>query len=164
MSGYKNSKKDSFLNSIPTISLDAIDNDLSMRCKFNFSYFHVQEGISQSFADWAEHELVKLLEKLKEYSKFSLEHWKKQIVGKYPVLAIYDQFPTNTDFQQPTFIPHQAEWGRFHLENTVRIIGFVIPHSHHDQPHSKTRIRYDRNTFYIVYLDRDHRFYKTDKS
>lgn len=164
MSKYPNTKKESFLNSIPTISLDAIDTDLSIRCKFNFSYFDVQEGISQSFSDWAEHELIKLLEKLKEYSKFSLEHWKRQTVGRYPVFAIYEQFPTNTDFQQPKFIPHQAEWGRFHLENTVRVIGFVIPHSYHDQLHPKTKTRYDRNTFYIVYLDKDHRFYKTDRS
>lgn len=163
MGKFQNSKKACFLASISEISLDQVNNDLTKRCKFNFSYFHVQEGISQDFSDWDGNELAKLLNKLKEYSRFTLEHWTRQKVGRYPVFSIYDQFPTNTDFSKPNHVPHQVEWARFHLENTVRLIGFVIPDTYHDQPHNTTRMLFDRNTFYVVYLDKDHRFYKTDR-
>jgi len=159
----KNSRKDSFLASIPTISLDSDDNDLTSKCKFNFGYFDVQDGISQDFKEWSQDELSKLMDKLKNYSKSSLEYWKNQKVGNYPVFVIYEQFPTNTDFTKPKHIPHQALWARFHLENKVRLIGFVIPDEYADMAHPKTAQRFDTNTFYVVYLDKEHRFYKTEK-
>lgn len=163
MPKFKNNKKDSFLTSITIISLDDNTNDLTKRCKFNFSYFDVQNNISQEFNEWEHLELTKLLDKLKEYSKFSLKYWKNQFVGKYTVFAIYDSFPTNTDFEQPKHIPHQAMWARLHLENKVRVIGFVIPEEYHNKEHPTTKMLFDCNTFYIVYLDKEHRFYKTDR-
>jgi hypothetical protein len=163
MSDFKNNRKEGFLASIPIISLDSPDDELTKRCKFNFSYFHVQDSISQDFVDWDGNELAKLLNKLKEYSKFTLNHWTRKKVGRYSVFAIYEQFPTNTDFIKPDHIPHQAEWARFHLENRVRVIGFVIPEEYHNNPHPTTRMLFDRNTFYVVYLDKEHRFYKTDR-
>jgi hypothetical protein len=159
----KNSRKTSFLASIPTISLDDNSNSLTIKCKFNFSYFDVQNGISQDFQDWSYEELVKLLEKFKNYSEFSLTHWQREKVGKYSVFVVYDQFPINTDFTKPKHIPHQALWARFHLENMVRVIGFVIPDEYADKAHPKTASRFDTNTFYIVYLDKEHRFYKTER-
>jgi hypothetical protein len=163
MGKFKNHRKEGFLASIPIISLLDSNNDLTKRCKFNFSYFDVQDSISQDFHEWDREELAKLLNKLKEYSKFTLDHWTRQKVGNYPVFAIYDQFPTNTDFTQPKHIPHQVEWARFHLENLVRVIGFVIPAEFQNKYHETTHMLFDRNTFYIVYLDRDHRFYKTER-
>lgn len=163
MKKFKNSKKTSFLDSITTISLDDDSNSLTIKCKFNFSYFDVQNGISQGFQDWTHEELVKLLEKLRNYSEFSLTHWRSQKVGNYPVFVVYEQFPTNTDFAKPKHIPHQALWARFHLENKVRVIGFVIPDEYADKAHQKTAQRFDTNTFYIVYLDKEHKFYKTEK-
>ena len=64
----------------------------------------------------------------------------------------YDSFPTNTDFTLPKHIPHQAIWSRFHLENKVRLIGFVIPDGYNDTVHIKTNKRFDTNIFYIVFL------------
>jgi len=159
----KNSRKDSFLASISTISLDSDNNDLTSKCKFNFGYFDVQNGISQDFQEWSQDELSKLLDKLKNYSKSSLVYWKNQKAGNYPVFVVYEQFPTNTDFTKPKHIPHQALWARFHLENKVRVIGFVIPDEYADKAHPKTAQRFDTNTFYIVYLDKEHKFYKTDR-
>lgn len=163
MSSFKNTKTKSFLDSIPVISLDSDDNDLTNRCKFNFGYFYVQSGISQDFENWSHAELIKLLNKLKNYSKSSLEYWKNQKVGNYPVFTVYECFPVNTDFTKPKHIPHQVLWARFHLENRVRLIGFVIPDEYKDKAHQKTAYRFDTNTFYVVYLDKEHRFYKTDK-
>lgn len=163
MKKFSNSKKTSFLDSIPTLSLESDDNDLTSKCKFNFGYFDLQEGISQDFKEWSHDELIKLLDKLKNYSKSSLEYWKNERVGKYPVFVVYEQFPTNTDFVQPKHIPHQALWARFHLENKVRVIGFVLPDEYKDKVHQKTAHRFDTNTFYILYLDKEHRFYKVEK-
>jgi hypothetical protein len=163
MSKFSNSKRDSFLNSIPQVSLDSDANDTTKRCKFNFSFFDVQAGVSQDFDDWAKDELVKLLEKLKHYSKDSLDFWQSQKVGRYSVFVVYESFPVDSDFTRPKHIPHQAQWARFHLENKVRLIGFVIPKSYNGKIHQTTSYRFDTNTFYVVYLDKDHRFYKVKK-
>lgn len=159
---YSNSKKISFLDSIPTVSLDDDKNTITLRCKFNFSYFTIDEA-SQDFKEWSQNELSKLLDKLKEYSKFSLEHWTTQYQGKFPTFVKYDSYPTNTDFTKPKHIPHQAIWSRFHLENKVRLIGFVIPDEYDDKLHHQTNKRFDTNTFYVVFLDKEHRFYKVER-
>lgn len=112
-----NSRKASFLSSIPKISINANKNDLAQRCKFNFSYFVNDDDAGQDFKDWSQEELSKLFDKLKEYSKSSLNYWKTQNVGRYKVLENYGAFPTNTDFKEPDHIPIEAEWCRIHLEN-----------------------------------------------
>lgn len=62
-------------------------------------------------------------------------------------------------------VPIEAWWGRFRLENKVRLIGFVLP-DEHDGKEQKTgsNIRFDKNTFYIVFLDKNHQFYEVEKS
>ena len=162
MARYTNTKKTSFLDAIPTVSLDDEKNDLTLRCKFNFSYFTIDEA-GQDFKDWTQNELSKLLDKLKEYSKFPLNYWKNQTQGRYPTFVTYDSFPSNTDFTLPKHIPHQAVWSRFHLENKVRLIGFTIPEEYNNKVHTTTNKRFDINTFYIVFLDKEHRFYKVEK-
>jgi len=169
MGKFKNTKTESFLNSeFFKTSLDDENNNLTLRCKFNFSYFDNSQDCGQDFDEWTEIQLQKLLNKVKEYSKFSLKHWSNQKVGsgkhKHNILEIYGAFPTNTDFKCPTSIPHQVEWGRFRLENKVRLIGFVIPSSYHKTLHSKTMEMFDKNTFYVVFLDKEHKFYKTEKA
>jgi len=161
MSKKGNSKKKSFLASIPEISLNAANNNLAQRSKFNFSYFVNDDEAGQDFKDWTQEEVVKLLDKLKEYSKFTLNHWKTQNVGKYPVFVNYGAFPINTDFTEPKHIPLEVEWCRVHLENKPRLIGFVVPDSYHDTTQENSTFRFDKNTFYVVFLDREHKFYKT---
>ena len=151
-----------FLEKLPVTSIELDDNDLTIRCKFNFSYFTVQEK-SQDFGDWSQNELVKLLEKLKNYSGKSLNDWKNESAGKSgKVLSIYGKFPNKSEFSMPTHIPLEAEWGRFRLEQSVRLVGFVLPSSFHQTQHKKTGVQFDCNTFYIVFLDRDHKFYLTE--
>jgi len=159
-----NSRKASFLESIPQISLNARENNLAERCKFNFSYFVNSDRAGQDFDDWTKEELVKLMNKLKDYSQFPLTHWKTQKVGKYPVFVNYGSaFPTNTDFTEPTHIPIEVEWCRIHLENKPRLIGFVVPDSYHDDIQEGNSFKFDKNTFYVVFLDKEHKFYKTSK-
>lgn len=83
---------------------------MAQRCKFNFSYFINDDESGQDFNDWNQEELVKLFNKIKEYSKSPLSYWKTQNVGKYKVLVNYGSFPRGTDFTEPKHIPIEVEW------------------------------------------------------
>jgi hypothetical protein len=65
MGKFNNKKKESFLASIPTISIDTEDNDIAQRCKFNFSYFINGNEAGQDFKNWNHKQLYELLDKLK---------------------------------------------------------------------------------------------------
>lgn len=164
MSKFKNSKKDNFLSTIIQESLESEKNNLSVRCKFNFSYMDFSQEAGQSFEEWTKEELEKLLHKLKNYTENSLSYWQNQRVGggNNTVLEVYKSFPKKSDFIHPKYIPHEVWWSRFRLESSVRLVGFILPSEYKNKKHSKEDLYFDHNTFYIVFLDRDHRFYKMD--
>lgn len=163
MSSFNNSRKDKFLAAIPQSSLDSKADCITSKCKFNFAYF-MKQPASQSFDEWSKEQLSKLLDKLKEYSKESLTHWKTQPSKSGHILEIYGAFPkSNSDFTHPTNVPNQVEWGRFRLESAVRLVGFIIPNNYKDKLHETTQVRFDCNTFYVVFLDANHKFYKTEQ-
>ena len=157
----KNKRAESFLSNIPTASIEEITDTLAQKSKFNFAYF-VNDNSGQDFRDWTQKQLYELFDKLKEYSKFSLSHWEKQKLGNHPLFVKYDKFPTNSDFSVPKSVPHQAIWSRFRLEGDSRLIGFVLPDAYNDKEQNKSRFRFDTNTFYVVFLDEHHKFYKTN--
>lgn len=153
---YKNSRKESFLDSIPLASIESPDDRLACKSKFNFAYFDVQES-SQSFSDWDKDQLVDLLDKLKNFSREPLGYWKEE-----GTLVLYGGFPQKSSLKHPKHIPHQASWGRFRLAQKVRLVGFVLPKDFAEVRHSATNSLFDCNTFYIVFLDKDHKFYLTE--
>lgn len=162
MSKFNSSKKGRFLESIPTASLEHDDCPLTKRCKFNFAYFEKQSA-SQSFDELTKEELSGLFEKLRDYSKESLEYWMKQPVGKSgTVLSIYGAFPSKSKLSHPKHVPHQVTWGRFRLDWSGRLCGFTVPKGMEGTIHNSTRMPFDANTFYVVFLDSDHSFYQTD--
>ena len=157
----RNDRANKFLKAIESISsIENKEDIISQKSKFNFAYFINNDKAGQDFRDWEHKQLYELFDKLKEYSKFPLSHWENEKLGKYPLFTTYSQFPTNTEFRKPKSVPHQAIWGRFHLEGDSRLIGFVLPNEYKDQEQNKCGYRFDTNTFYIVFLDKDHRFYK----
>jgi predicted component of type VI protein secretion system len=79
------------------------------------------------------------------------------------MLANYGAFPAKSSFTHPKYIPHQADWARFRLGSKVRLIGFTVPAELHKTPHRKSGELFDKNTFYVVFLDRDHIFYLTEE-
>lgn len=141
------------------------ENDLlSKRCKFNFHYFSPSYG-GENFSSWSKQEINNLLDKLKAYSENSLEYWKQQSTAGYGnVLVIYGNFPetSKTNFKEPKHIPIEAKWARFRLGSKIRVIGFILSNSDNDKVHSTTGCRFDSNTFYIVFLDKEHKFYITE--
>lgn len=165
MKKIKNSKKNSFLDSLPTASIDLKTDTLTSRCKFNFSYMDFAQTAGQKFEDWPKEQLSKLLKKLCDYSKETLEYWQQQRVGakNNKVLEIYGGFPINSDFVHPKHVPHQVLWGRFRLEQKVRFVGFILPEDYHNKENKHTGYHFDGNTFYAVFLDANHRFYITQR-
>jgi hypothetical protein len=164
MSKFKNTKKDKAFKEFESLaSLDSESDTITQRCKFNFHYFEKQKA-GQNFDEWNHDELIKLMHKLKYYSESPLHYWKNQRTGAggLKVLEIYESFPINSDFTEPKHIPAEVHWARFRLEQKVRLIGFVIPESFYDRKHDKTDKRFDTNTFYVVFLDKNHRFYKIE--
>jgi len=167
MKKFKNTRKEAFLKNIPCISIDDVKSDLTKRCKFNFSYMDFSQSAGQKFEDWSQEQLAKLLNKLRNYSKESLKYWKNQKVrtgkGKQNVLEVYEKFPNNSDFIGPKHVPHQIQWARFRLARLPRLVGFLLPDNYHKKEHKGTKEFFDCNTFYVVFLDANHKFYKTKK-
>jgi len=161
----KSPKKQNFLSSIPQDTLK--DSDIINRSKFNFSYFDTNPP-GQDFSDWnttsGNSKLVKLVNKLKEFTREPLSYWENQKIGKgkrggkgkrQACLEIYKDFPKKSGFKHPPHVPEDVWWGRFRIDNDTRLAGFVIPetlNAKHD---------YDCNTFYVVFLDENHQFYMT---
>ena len=157
-----NSRKRSFFASIPRASLDDDSNNITSKCKFNFSFMDFSQSAGQKFLDWSPKKLNDLLSKLINFSNESLDYWKNQRIGKKnsKVLEIYIGFPHKSDFTHPKHVPHQAAWARFRIGSKERLIGFVIPEDYSNKTQKSTGIWFDCNTFYIVFLDENHNFCK----
>lgn len=157
MSVFRNSKKEKYLKPFgEKASIDLESDTLAQRCKFNFSYFEIQDN-SQSFESLTQIQLSALLNKLKEFSKESLSYWRQQ-----NTLQIYNTFPKISKLTQPKHVPHQAIWACFRLEKAVRLVGFVLPASYDGNLHSTCKFRFDCNAFYVVFFDKNHQFYPMD--
>ena len=166
MSKFQNKRKNQFLETLNKLpSLDNDNSDLTIRCKFNFSYFTAGQDAGQDLKNWTQKQLHELLSKVKDYTAKPLAYWQQQRVGAggLKVLAIYGGFPHKSNFTHPDYIPHQVQWGRFRLGSKLRLIGFTLPRELHQTPHKKTRELFDTNIFYVVFLDQNHQFYLSEK-
>ncbi|NIG74076.1 hypothetical protein F3J34_10760 [Klebsiella sp. Ap-873] len=163
---FNNPKAIKYLKSFEDlVSLDAKDCNLSLRCKFNFSYFDSNQKCSGKISDWDINGVGDFFDKLKDYSTRSLNQLQQIGIGKnrQGLLSIYDTYPNNSLFEKPKAVPHQARWGRFRLDQNKRLIGFVIPEDYNGTRHSDTGMMYDSNTFYVVFIDNNHNFYPLKK-
>lgn len=160
---FENARESKFLKSFPDIVFNSSSCNHPARCKFNLSYFDSSQEVSQGFNSWTKDQLVKLLEKLKEYSKQPLSYWLHQRCGGggLTILEIYGGFPKKTEFTRPTHIPLDVRWARFRLEGDMRVVGFLIPSNLNRSKSVNSDHTFDDNTFYIVYLDQNHKFYIT---
>lgn len=159
---FGNTKAVKFLQSFKGLtSLDADNCNLSSRCKFNFSYFDANQEFSGKISDWNIENICDFFDKIIDYSSRSLSELQQLGVGKnrQGLLSLYDNYPVNSMFEKPKIVPHQAKWGRFRLDQNKRLIGFVVPDEYHGVRHSITGMAYDKNTFYVVFIDNNHLFY-----
>lgn len=122
-------------------------------------YFDRNQAAGQDFKDWTDKERIDLLNKLQEYTSNTKKYWLNQRcgAGSLKILAVYEGFPVNTDFTYPDFVPKEGvKWARFRLNQKVRIIGFFV-----DEETAKI-YGLSADTFYLVFLDKNHRFYKME--
>lgn len=154
-----NSRKQSFLKKLPLEESVSDVVEAKGKLSFSFKYFDGSQEAGQDFKDWTEKQKQELLEKLRDYSRESKSYWLSQRAGVrgLKILEIYNSFPRNTDFSYPRHVPCEVKWARFRMESAVRLIGFFID----DTIAAKFNISTD--IFYVVFLDKDHRFYKMEK-
>ncbi len=152
-----NSRKERFLKELPENLIENSIGNFQNKINFNFAFFDSSQG--EDFKDWNQKQLSELLNKLKNYSKESLEYWKSKRIGTKDskVLVVYGNFPQKSDFKHPKHIPLNVDWARFRLEGDDRLIGFVI------SGNDCSSFNLCKNTFYVVFLDEDHCFYKSKK-
>ena len=98
----------------------------------------------QNFEEWEKEGLLsKLMEKLIALNNTNIvEAQQKKII------ELYDSFPPTSDFSVPKYIEGDVRWG------TIQDIG--------GQKHRVAGYLID-NVFYIVFLDKDHKFWKMKK-
>jgi len=108
----------------------------------SFRDFDRNQG--QSFEDWEDKGLLALavskLQSICVLTKNEALH--QQFIKQYPK----GEFPPNSDFYHPKHIPNDIAWCSMHIQGKECVIGY-----------------FDDNIFYIVFLDKDHRFWITDK-
>jgi len=108
----------------------------------SFEHYDCSQKYGSSFLDWQNVGLLSYtLELLHGYCKRPL---REQVDGKK--FTIYGDFPPEgkTLFVCPKMIPVDAEWARIHINNKTILVGHIIG-----------------NTFYVVFLDKTHKFWMT---
>lgn len=148
---YKNEQKNSTLR----LRTEALQQEEENRKRlhrskdhitFNFEYFTSGQDAGEDFCEWSYEQLIKLLQKMTEYSKKTKIEW----LNEKNILAVYGDFRTRFAFEQPKTVPKEGvQWARYRMENKMRLIGFFTKES--------------QNIFYIVFLDKAHRFYPVEK-
>ncbi|WP_152561330.1 hypothetical protein [Serratia marcescens] len=174
MSRYDNKRKAGFLVAQRQIvddenekkQIQHPDNDICMRTKFNFSYF-CPERPGYDFCNLNKDELADFYTKMREYGRESITHWEVQKIGKGSghVFERYGDFPKKSDFEFPDHVPIGVEWGRFRMNYETRLAGFVVPRTlqGNEVIYKGKKYNLDSNSFYVVFLDMDHKFYSTGK-
>ena len=154
-----NPRKERFLSNLPSQEFVSEISDVKGKLSFSFKYFDASQEAGQDFKDWNDKQKQELLEKLRDYSRESKQYWLNQRVGAggMKILAVYGEFPTNTDIEYPKHVPEKVQWARFRMESAMRLVGFFVSED------VTKKLQLSSDIFYIVFLDKDHRFYKMEK-
>lgn len=125
---------------------DAKVNKIKDEGTFNISFkdLDTSQKYGSSFLDWQNCGwLSKMLETLKGYCHKPLY---KQF-DDYKFVEYKKLPPRNKcHFVIPSNIPEDAKWARIHILNKVVVVGHYV-----------------ENTFYVVFLDKTHKFWETKK-
>ena len=107
---------------------------------FSLKDFDINQG--QSFKEWEKNQILSnLMVRLREISSYTITEAQQN-----KILTIYGDFPIKSDFKHPKHIPLGVNWAVISIKGKERIAGYI-----------------DENIFYIVFLDKDHRFWITEK-
>lgn len=105
----------------------------------SFQFLDREQG--QDFEDWEkEGLLLKMLNTLRDYNCKTLQ----ENLGNN--FKIYGEFPQHSKFTKPKHVPGDAKWASLHIQGKECLAGFV-----------------NENIFYVVFLDKNHEFWPTEK-
>lgn len=139
---FNKQKKESVLKSLLQEKKSTSDKSKE-NLIFSFEDFCSQQKFASSFKDWQKDGLLsKAMETLHGYCK-------GPIVFDGDKFGLYGDFPDedSTMFVFPEHVAEDAKWARLHITGPAVIIGHII-----------------RNTFYVVFLDKTHKFYLSGKA
>lgn len=108
----------------------------------SFKDFDRNQG--QSFEEWESEQLLALaVNKLREVCQFTVgEATAQQVIKPYTKVS----FPPESGFVHPKHILPDVTWCSMHIQGKECVIGYL-----------------EDNIFHIVFLDKDHKFWKTEK-
>lgn len=104
---------------------------------FNFKFLDPAQG--QSFGEWEQEGLLsQAFDVFKNYSS------QKMASSFSERFKCYKGFPPGdkTEYQHPTHVPEDAKWASMHLQGEPCVIGHI-----------------HQNVFYVVFLDKNHKFW-----
>lgn len=122
----------------------SVVGDYDKKIVFSFKDFDDSQAVSQGYSDWQEEKLLSaMLKHFEEICKWSVAE-----AIRNQKLTIYQQFPQNSDFKKPKHIADNVKWAAIKdiKGQKQRVIGHMID-----------------NVFYVVFLDKDHKFWITSK-
>ncbi|WP_058976147.1 hypothetical protein [Pseudomonas syringae] len=159
----KNKRKDAFIAKVSVAKIEGgiADSNIHKLMNFNLNFFNRDQPHTSDFDKLEGGELLKLVNKLVNFSDKSLIGWSYETAGGHNLFVNYRTFPSPSGFRHPACVPHDVEWCRFRIGSKLRLIGFVIPNSFHGV--MKDGFCYDKNTFYVVFIDKEHKFYMTEE-
>lgn len=121
-------------------------NDIERTANFKLSFqdLDTTQKFGSAFLDWQN---VGLLSNAMEtLHGFCCSPLRQQIDGEK--FTVYDSFPPDdrTMYEYPKSVPEDAHWARIHVNGPAVIVGHIV-----------------NDTFYVVFLDKTHKFWLTEK-
>ncbi len=122
------------------VSENSIVNDKIKR-NFVVSFEYLDRNQGQTFEEWEkEGLLVNMLNTLRDYCQKTMEE------NKGKSFKEYGYFPPKSKFEHPKHVPEDVSWASLHLCGRACLGGHIV-----------------ENIFYVVFLDKDHEFWLTEK-
>ena len=108
------------------------------------SFKQLDPNQGQSLENWQESKILALaITKLKGLCECTvIQALSQQLIKVYKE----GTWPENTDFKHPHHVPQDVRWSSMHVKGKPCVIGY-----------------FEDNIFHIVFLDKEHEFWKTEK-
>ena len=163
MSKFTNSRKGPKILAMQKAAISIVDSvcDNGNRFKINFSYLDETQQFGKAITKLKPKDAQDILTFCKDNGDKSLEELGRQRQGGASLCTYenYTDFPSsNTKFKEPKNIPVGVHWGRLRLRGKARLAGFTVP-GHLDGTRNDKGNKLDKNTFYVVFIDLEHKFY-----
>jgi hypothetical protein len=143
---FQKKNKESFIDSVlkEKKSKSVNCHDMTSNFKLSLQYLDTTQKYGSAFKDWQNCGLLSfMLETMRGYCCRPLI---EQVDGDK--FTIYGGFPPDdkTMFSYPKNVPEDANWARIHINGGAVVAGHVVG-----------------DTFYVVFLDKTHKFWMTKK-